>query len=65
MHRAQTAPRTAKLAIRLAELAGRATRSIPGVGGALLVCWGLGQIYQPLLYVSLGGFLLLVDRQVP
>lgn len=65
MHRAPTTPQVTKFAVRLAELAGRATRSIPGVGGALLVCWGVGQIYGPLLYVSLGGFLLLADRQVP
>jgi hypothetical protein len=37
----------------------------PGVLGAVLVTYGLGQIYQPLLFLSAGIWLLLIDRRIP
>lgn len=44
-----------------AAAAGRATRTVPGIGGALLVCYGLGLAWEPLGYVAAGAFLLFVD----
>lgn len=66
-------PRQERLG-RVAERTGRVlawlrdastVRSIPGAGGAVAVCVGLGQVYRPLLWVSAGVFLLLLDRRIP
>lgn len=55
----------AKLATRCAELAGtvagRVQRVFPGAAGALLISWGLGEAWRPLLWITLGVFCLLVD----
>jgi hypothetical protein len=48
-----------------ADRAGEVTRSIPGAAGALMLSWGLGQMYRPLLWVSLGLFALAIDRRMP
>ncbi len=49
---------------------GRAARTvaslaphIPGVAGPLLICYGLGEVYGPLRWISLGVFLLWLDRR--
>lgn len=47
-----------------AGLAGRTMRTVPGVGGALLVCYGLYDAYRPLGFLAAGAFLLLLDRRV-
>lgn len=66
---ARLRPRWTVTAGKVAELAGAATsrigRGVPGVAGPLLICYGLGQMYQPLLFLAAGGFLLLLDRRVP
>lgn len=54
-----------KAADLLGAVARVATRTIPGAGGALLVCYGLGEIYQPLLFISGGAFLLVLHREMP
>ena len=38
-------------------------RSAPGVVGAIAVSVGLGEIYRPLLLLSAGVFLLVIDRR--
>ena len=48
-----------------ATAAGHAVRSLPGAGGALSVSYGLWLAWEPLGFIALGGFLLLVDRRVP
>lgn len=48
-----------------AEFAGHAARSVPGIGGALLVAYGFGLAWRPLGFIALGAFLLLLDRRVP
>lgn len=53
------------LVLKAVERAGTAFRSAPGAAGALMLSWGLGQIYGPLLWVSLGLFALAVDRRMP
>lgn len=67
MHRA--VPRYRPALGRLAERAGRFTgsliRTVPGAGGALLVAFGAGMVYRPLLFIVGGLFLLLLDRRVP
>jgi hypothetical protein len=53
---------------KLAEYAGRFTgslmRTVPGAGGAVLLCFGLGEIYRPLMFIAGGLFLLLLDRRM-
>ena len=56
--------RLAALAVKLAPIAGRLTRTLPGIVGAALVCAGLAMIYVPLALLAAGAFLLLIDRQV-
>lgn len=62
------------LAAAAAEAAGRVIGSaartvaslaphIPGVAGPLLICYGLGEVYGPLSWISLGVFLLWLDRR--
>lgn len=51
-------------ALRTADWAGEVVRSVPGVAGALMVAWGLGQMYGPLLWITLGVFALAVDRRM-
>ncbi|MGJ3223769.1 hypothetical protein ACQEUV_33080 [Micromonospora aurantiaca (nom. illeg.)] len=48
-----------------AEWAGRATRSLPGVAGALLASYGLWLAWPPLGFIAAGLFLLAIDRRVP
>ena len=51
--------------LRAAELGGTAARGIrtvlPGVAGAVLVCWGVALIYVPAALILAGLFLLLLD----
>lgn len=49
----------------VASAAGKTMRTAPGLVGAALLCFGLGQIYHPLWCVSAGLALVLVDRRVP
>lgn len=53
---------------RLPEIAGTASRSlirtVPGAVGAVLIAFGLGEIYRPLFWLAVGAALLLVDRRV-
>ncbi len=50
--------------LRSADWAGEASRSVPGAGGAVCVSWGLGQVYRPLWWLSIGMFLLAMDRRM-
>lgn len=56
--------RTARAA---AALAGTAVRfvslSATSVVAAFFICYGLGLIYRPLLFIAAGAFLLLADRK--
>lgn len=52
------------LTVRVAAAAGAAVRSIPGAAGALLVAYGLGLAWRPLMFIAAGGFLLLADRRI-
>jgi len=67
MHRAITARKAAgaDLIGKLATFAGTLVRTIPGVGGAVLLCIGLGMIYFPLSFIAAGLFLLIADRRIP
>lgn len=51
-------------ALRLATRAGTATRAVPGAVGALMLAWGFGQIYAPLMWITLGLFALAIDREL-
>lgn len=51
------------LVLKGADRAGEVVRSVPGAAGALMLSWGLGEMYHPLLWVSLGLFALAVDRR--
>jgi len=59
----------ASLSRGAAALAGRVLhqvgRNFPGICGPLLISYGLGMIYRPLLFIAIGGFLLLADRRIP
>lgn len=44
--------------LRLVSLSG------PSIGGAVLISYGLGEIYKPLMWIAAGGFLLLADRKL-
>lgn len=44
---------------------GRIGRSLPGVVGPLLVCYGIHEIYEPAAYIAAGAFLLVIDGSVP
>lgn len=44
-------------AMRMVSLSGMS------VGGAILISFGLGEIYRPLMFISAGLFLLLADRK--
>lgn len=48
-----------------AETAGICLRHLPGIGGPLLVSYGLGTAWSPLGWIALGAFLLLADRRIP
>lgn len=72
MHRLATSARPPLLVI--ADRAGRVAgwfrrsvviRSVPGAAGAVAVAYGLGEVYRPLWWVTLGVFALLVDRRIP
>jgi hypothetical protein len=39
-------------------------RGLPGVAGPLLIAYGLYEVYRPLGAITLGVFLLLLDRRV-
>lgn len=56
-HTARTAAVVAGSAVRLASLSG------PSIGGAILISYGLGEIYRPLMWIAAGVFLLLADRK--
>jgi hypothetical protein len=65
-------PAWTKLIVSAAGLAGSTLRkarpvlsSVPGAGGALLLCYGLGQIYSPLRWIAAGALLLLLDARMP
>lgn len=67
MHRARTTSRWSAVVGALAEAAGVAARpfvesraELVGLAGAALVSFGLGEIYDPLLPISAGGWLLLL-----
>lgn len=45
--------------------AGAGLRVLPGVGGPLLVSYGLWLAWAPLGFIALGGFLLWADRRMP
>lgn len=62
---ARVRPRALKALGALATLAGTAVRHAPAVGGPLLIAYGLGLMYGPLLFVSLGVVLIAVDRRTP
>lgn len=71
MHRANTATRWSLLAGHVATFAGVAVRrlsesvtEVVGLPGAALVCYGLGEIYDPLLPISAGAVLLLIARHL-
>lgn len=54
--------------LAVAAPAGRVVRglsTVPGICGAGLVAYGAGQMYRPLLFITAGVFLLLVDRRMP
>lgn len=51
--------------VKLATFAGHAVGTAPGAVGALLVSYGAHQVWSPLGWIVLGGFLLAVDRRVP
>lgn len=64
MHRALSRKRLRLdvLAEQAGRFAGLFLRGAPGVGGAVLISVGLGQIYRPLFLLGAGAFLLLIDR---
>lgn len=56
----------------LADVAGRAfgfaarrAATLPGIGGAILIAVGAGEIYRPAFLIVLGAFGLLLDRRMP
>lgn len=53
-----------RLTLGLAERAGQSLRSLPGAAGALAFSWGVGEIYHPLLWVSIGLFALAADWRI-
>ena len=55
---------THRVALRGADWAGEVVRSLPGAAGALMLSWGLGQVYQPLFLITLGCFALAIDRRI-
>lgn len=57
-------PKWAAAAGWVAEALGHATRTLPGVGGALLISYGLGLAWLPLGFVAAGVFLLALDRRI-
>lgn len=67
MHRAIARRKTmmADLIGKSATVAGTLARTIPGAGGALITCFGLGMIYKPLFFIGIGALLLVVDRRIP
>lgn len=48
-----------------AQAAGLCLRHLPGIGGPLLVSYGLWIAWAPLGFVALGAFLLMADRRIP
>jgi hypothetical protein len=58
-----------KIMLSAAALAGKVARLVKvsgaGIVGAAAVSIGCGMIYEPLLPVVAGGFLLLLDRKAP
>lgn len=51
----------------VATVAGTVMRGVAlsgaSIGGAVLISYGLGEIYKPLMWIAAGGFLLLADRK--
>lgn len=68
MHRARKLPRWSAITSWAATAAGATLRfaSLSGasLGGAVLISFGLGEIYRPLTWISAGCFALLVDRKL-
>lgn len=73
MHRAAAASRRTTVMLTVAGAAGRfvgwvkrsaTVRSLPGAAGAIVVAYGLGQIYHPLLWIALGAFCLILDNRI-
>jgi hypothetical protein len=58
-----------KVTLSAASLAGKAIRLVKvsgaGIAGAALVSVGCGLVYEPLLPIVAGGFLLILDRKRP
>ena len=52
------------LVLRVADRAGLVTKTLPGAAGALMLSYGLGQVYAPLFWISLGLFALAIDRKL-
>jgi hypothetical protein len=50
------------LVLNAARWAGLGARSVPGAGGALLVSYGVWQVYAPAGAIVAGLFLLALDR---
>lgn len=46
------------------HVVGKLGRSLPGIAGPLLIAYGLYEVYRPLGFITLGVFLLLLDRRV-
>lgn len=38
-------------------------RTVPGVAGPLLIAYGAYEVYEPLGFIVIGGFLLVLDRR--
>lgn len=68
MHRADKPSRWRAFTDRVATAAGTALRfaSLSGasLAGAVLISFGLGEIYRPLTWIAAGCFALLVDRKL-
>lgn len=43
----------------------RAAKVLPGLLGAAAISWGLGMVYEPLLYISAGVALIVIDWRIP
>lgn len=50
--------------LRVASAVGHTVRSVPGAAGALLVSYGISEVYRPAGLVVAGVFLLLLDRDI-
>lgn len=70
MHRTETRGSRALGAVvdvagRALGFAARRVTSLPGIGGAILIAVGAGQVYRPAFLIVLGAFGLMLDRRLP